>query len=402
MGDFDIDTSEKSASSNRMGKQYYLNMLASHGAEMLINKATRVTSTTATVIDRILTNVTQYSITPGVIPYDLTDHYPIFVKACNSCNNSRTRPVVKTYRTFKHFNLESFTEDLHSKLYYFFENLEVNAENLNAALDQFYPLITETINHHAPLRKLSRKQKRLSLKPQITKGLLISIKNKQKMYKTHHLNCTKAQKYLYKLYANKLTKIKDLAHKYYYHDQLQINKNNSKGTWDVLRSLLPSKIKQAGPHTLKTNQNDGSNITDAFEIAQEINSYFTNIGKSWARKLNSSDNQFLSCLGKSTPPSIFLVPTTPFEIALMINSLKSKKAAGVDDISPYFLQLSSNILAPSLLFIVNRCLSLWVFPQKLKIAKVIPIHKSGTTDKIEKYRPIFLLTSLSKILRSFC
>ena len=80
----------------------------------------------------------------------------------------------------------------------------------------------------------------------------------------------------------------------------------------------------------------------------------------------------------------------------MINSLKSKKAAGVDDISPYFLQLSSNVLASALSFINNHCLSFGVFPQKLKIAKVIPIHKSGPTDKIENYRPISLLTSLSK------
>ena len=160
MGDFNIDTSEKSASSNRMSKQYYLNMLASHGAEMLINKAIRVTSTTATVIDHIPTNVTQNSITPGVICYDPTDHYPIFIKACNYCNNSRTRHAVKTYRTFKHFNPESFTKDLHSKLDFFVENLEeVIAENLNAVFDQFYSLITETINHHAPLRKQSRKQK---------------------------------------------------------------------------------------------------------------------------------------------------------------------------------------------------------------------------------------------------
>ena len=54
-------------------------MLASHGVEMLINKATRVTSTTATVSDHILTNVTQYAITPGVIRYDLTDHYSIYL-----------------------------------------------------------------------------------------------------------------------------------------------------------------------------------------------------------------------------------------------------------------------------------------------------------------------------------
>ena len=83
----------------------------------------------------------------------------------------------------------------------------------------------------------------------------------------------------------------------------------------------------------------------------------------------------------------------------MINSLKSKKAAGVDDISPYFLQLSSNIWAPALSFIINHCLSLGVFPQKLKIAKVIPIHNSAPTDKIENYRPIPLLTSLSKIFK---
>ena len=72
MGNFNIDVSEKSTSSNRMSKQCYLNMLASHGAEMLINQATRITSTTAAVIDHILTNATQYSITPGVIRYDLT------------------------------------------------------------------------------------------------------------------------------------------------------------------------------------------------------------------------------------------------------------------------------------------------------------------------------------------
>ena len=54
-------------------------------------------------------------------------------------------------------------------------------------------------------------------------------------------------------------------------------------------------------------------------------------------------------------------------------------------------------MAPALSFIINHCLSLGVFPQKLKIAKVIPIHKSGPTDKIENYRPISLLTSLSKI-----
>ena len=54
------------------------------------------------------------------ICYDLNDHYPIFVKACDYCKNLRTRHAVKTYRTFKLFIPESFTEDLPSKQHYFF------------------------------------------------------------------------------------------------------------------------------------------------------------------------------------------------------------------------------------------------------------------------------------------
>ena len=54
----------------------------------------------------------------------------------------------------------------------------------------------------------NQENKKAKYKPWMIKGFPISIKNKQKMSKTHYLNGTKAQKYLYKLYANKLTKIK--------------------------------------------------------------------------------------------------------------------------------------------------------------------------------------------------
>jgi hypothetical protein len=46
--------------------------------------------------------------------------------------------------------------------------------------------------------------------------------------------------------------------------------------------------------------------------------------------------------------------------------------------------------------LINLSLSTGVFPDKLKIAQIIPIYKSGESDSVTNYRPISLLTSFSK------
>ena len=46
----------------------------------------------------------------------------------------------------------------------------------------------------------------------------------------------------------------------------------------------------------------------------------------------------------------------------------------------------------------NQSLNTGIFPEKLKIAKVMPIHKKGSLNDISNYRPISLLPSISKIL----
>ena len=57
----------------------------------------------------------------------------------------------------------------------------------------------------------------------------------------------------------------------------------------------------------------------------------------------------------------------------------------------------SNILAPVLSCVVSASLHQGKFPHKLKIAKVIPLHKGGSRAEISNYRPISLLSCFSKI-----
>ena len=56
-----------------------------------------------------------------------------------------------------------------------------------------------------------------------------------------------------------------------------------------------------------------------------------------------------------------------------------------------------NEISKSLALIINQCIQKGIFPHKLKLAKVIPIFKSGDETLFNNYRPISILPSLSKI-----
>ena len=60
---------------------------------------------------------------------------------------------------------------------------ESGATDVNSVFQSFYDRITEIINKHAPIRKLSRKEIKSLSKPWVTPGIKTSIRNKDKFYK---------------------------------------------------------------------------------------------------------------------------------------------------------------------------------------------------------------------------
>ena len=78
--------------------------------------------------------------------------------------------------------------------------------------------------------------------------------------------------------------------------------------------------------------------------------------------------------------------------------MKNKQSAGHDDISNFILKGVISSIADPLAHIFNESISRGVFPEQLKIAKVIPLFKKGDKLDPSNYRPISLLSTLSKIL----
>ena len=147
-----------------------------------------------------------------MVDYDFTDHYSVMTLVNNELIQKNVQP--KFARSFANFNSDSFNYDLQKRINSFMPKILTTSENnVDDIFNELYLLITSTIDTHAPLKKLLRKQRRLRSKPWITKGLLISIKRKQKLHKTHYIFGSIYEKLYYKRYSNLLTKVKNLAKK---------------------------------------------------------------------------------------------------------------------------------------------------------------------------------------------
>ena len=75
------------------------------------------------------------------------------------------------------------------------------------------------------------------------------------------------------------------------------------------------------------------------------------------------------------------------EMFNLINSLSLHNSVEHDNIPPYFLKVASNIIVPGLCCFFDDAFVVGLFPQSRKIAKVVSLFKSGSTESLTNYRP---------------
>ena len=136
-------------------------------------------------------------------------------------------------------------------------------------------------------------------------------------------------------------------------------------------------------------------------IANKVNEYFTQIGPRLAGNIDVANKRSHdSYLGNPCEVEFNFTRTTPAEIVEIIRKMKPKSSSGLENISCRLMKDIFDIIAIPLTSLINQSLQSGIFPDKLKIAKVVPIFKAGK-DNIESYvhnyRPISLLSCFSKI-----
>ena len=90
-------------------------------------------------------------------------------------------------------------------------------------------------------------------------------------------------------------------------------------------------------------------------------------------------------------------PVSEAKVQLIIKNLKSKSSFGHDNISTKILLKLLPILCQPVTLIINQSLRTGKFPDRLKIAKIIPVYKKEDPNLIKNYCPISILSSISKV-----
>jgi hypothetical protein len=127
-------------------------------------------------------------------------------------------------------------------------------------------------------------------------------------------------------------------------------------------------------------------------VADMLNNFIVEIIDDLLSQNNKNNNaqlhkQRINCCQNT----IFLYPVTEHEIECVIKSLKGKLSSGYDEI-PECLVKNVYYVKKPLAHIFNASLSSGIFPDRLKLAKVIPLYKKGDVHDVKNYRPIAILS----------
>ncbi len=186
------------------------------------------------------------------------------------------------------------------------------------------------------------------------------------------------------------------AKKQYYENLFQKYKNDIRKTWSTINNILhKNKKNKKFPEYFKGND---ENITNKLEIANKFNMFFTNIGPDLANEIKVNSNlQFHNFLKNKHNFSFQFKDVTEETVGEIIDKLKPKTSFGWDGLSMKLVKHTKIDLLVPVTAIINQMLFSGIFPDSLKIARVIPLHKKDDNTVFTNYRPISLLPVFSKI-----
>ena len=388
-GDFNVDLLKINNPRYSSYLNFY-NLLTSNGLLPLIVHPTRIVDgQTPSLIDNIFSNNISDFVTSGNIYLTLSEHLSQFA----SINRGKVdvKKIEMYGRDYSKFTDDAFRDDVSIQPWLD----QTNDPNLLMA-DLVWRLDGCT-ERHAPMKKLSPRETKLKLKPWINRDIqkLIRVRDKLFARKKRQPDNERVRQ-AYNTVRNRVTHAIFKSKKEHYKSYFEEQKTNIKKTWEGIRKIV--NVKKQSTFSISQLNINGKIIDDPQAIANSFNNFFVNVGPETDRSIptvpNISPSKFLKNRNQF---NLIIAHISENEILDIIKALP-EKSSGPASIPLRLLKLVADIIVIPLCKIINASFTLGIFPDVLKVAKVIALHKGGSTEEVNNYRPISLLSIFDKII----
>ena len=212
----------------------------------------------------------------------------------------------------------------------------MNNPGPNISMKHFLKIVNVLLDRHATFKSFNKKTNIYGSKPCIITDIDKSIKVKDNLYKkfssANLLKKTEYQKQ-FRTYWNYISTVLRCSKDSYYNELFEENKRNIKTVWKTVN------YHETEVNLPLTSLQIGKKIeTDTKEITNHFNGYFTSIAGELNRKIVKSENMQLSYLGFMKENNMFLTPTTPNDIEVLIDNMKANEGVGSNSIPTKILK----------------------------------------------------------------
>jgi exonuclease III len=381
VGDLNIDHRE--GQSNDRANKEYSRLIASYNFEVSNTLPTRQLS--GKTIDHFLTNMhSKQLIRNCTIEVDptLSDHSAILTSLDHARLQKRESKTLTIKKTNFNELCESFVCD---------ENGILASSDADFVAESLISAIKDTITRSTNEKTFNVKHEEKINDWTSLKGLKLLAEKNKLLTKRRKKPNSDIIKHKLKCVSHELDQTARADYKNYINKQCSTR--DSKKLWKNLNQLLGRRQVKSKQIKLKV---EGVETNDPETVANSLNEFFSTCAATLHSRMHAQSE--IQQVEKQFDKSMFLHPVSEQEIMSTIKRMKNNSAAGHDGIGVKHVKVLAPRILKILVHLANTIFLTGNYPACLKIAVVTALHKAGSTDVANNYRPISVLPILNKVI----
>lgn len=355
----------------------------------MIKEPTRVTKTTQTLIDVILTNSLHCdSSSSGIMRCGISDHDLIYVTR-KLKKPFKKQIEIKHTRNFKNINIDE-TKSMITEAPWWALKL---TEDVDRNFEIYCEILKIIMNTHIPLKKM---RVHTSKPIWMTKDYCRLVDAVTSCKTTATVTNRDEDWTAFKQMRNKCENLKRKLKLQSFNTHINDSNNQSKSAWKVFNR----EIGKSKPNTtIKSIIFNSKNHENEVDVANAFCKYFTTPITPCSNTISEFDDQHDD--NPNNDYELDLKPITIEEVQKSIKYLKVNKPVGSDGIPAKFYKIFSEELSPILVYLFNLSLKNGQVPSILKKSYIKCLYKGkGSRVLCTNYRPISIISSTAKLFEN--